>query len=116
MNNGRDNLQKQREDLEKEEEELLAEVTKLRSYFARVASYLENKTKAITTSRSHKTELYQLMTEPSKLCCYRKCQVQENLLKIHRCTAHLGCLTLTQTNSLVKNIQQVKSSLCDKEP
>ena len=67
MNNGRDNLQKQREDLEKEEEELLAEVTKLRSYFARVASYLENKTKAITTSRSHKTELYQLMTEPSKL-------------------------------------------------
>ena len=30
MNNGRDNLQKQREDLEKEEEELLAEVTKLR--------------------------------------------------------------------------------------
>ena len=67
MNNDRDNLQKQREDLEKEEEELLAEVTKLRSYFARVASYLENKTKAITTSRSHKTELYQLMTEPSKL-------------------------------------------------
>ena len=68
MNNGRDNLQKQREDLEKEEEELLAEVTKLRSYFARVASSdLENKTKAITTSRSHKTELYQLMTEPSKL-------------------------------------------------
>lgn len=60
MNNDRDNLQKQREDLEKEEEELLAEVTKLRSYFAIEASYQANKTKPITTSRSHKTELYQL--------------------------------------------------------
>ena len=67
MNNDRDNLQKQREDLEKEEEELLAEVMKLRYYFVGVAFYQENKTKAITTSRSHKTELYQLVTEPSKL-------------------------------------------------
>ena len=71
MNNDRQNLQKQREDLEKEEEELLTEVMKLRSYFAGVASYQENQTKAIKidikTSRSYKTELYQPMTEPSRL-------------------------------------------------
>ena len=65
MNDDRDNLQKQREDLEKEEEELLAEVMNLRSYFAGVASYQEKLD--IKTSRSYKTELYQPMTEPSKL-------------------------------------------------